>query len=75
MVEVIDIVSSQPLTDRLDLDLDLDIDSDSDLDLGIDKPYKSSKAQEIESSPRPSLDHRLSTPVETISSESTLSHL
>ncbi len=44
MVEVIDIASSQPLTNRLDLDLDLDIDSDSDLDLGIDKPYKSGKA-------------------------------
>ncbi len=71
MVEVIDIASSQLLTDKLDLD----INSDSDLDLGINVLYKSGKAQEIESSPRPSLDHRLSIPTETISSELTLSYL
>ena len=47
MIEVIDMASSQPLIDGLDLDLDSD--SDSDLDLGIDEfqpyePYKPGKA-------------------------------
>ena len=78
VVEVIDIASSQPLTDGLDLNLDLDIDSDSDLDLEEPQPYelhKSGKAREIESSSGSTLDHRLLTPAETASSDSTLSHL
>ena len=78
VIEVIDMASSQPLIDGLDLDLDSD--SDSDLDLGIDEfqpyePYKPGKAREIESSPSTSLDHRLPTPAETMSSDSTLSRL
>jgi hypothetical protein len=77
VVEVIDMASSQPLTDGLDIDLD----SDSDLDLDLDeltwshKPYSLSKAQVAQDdSSNDSPDHRLPTPAETISSDSTLSH-
>ncbi len=77
MVEVIDIASSQPLIDGLDLDLD--IDSDSDLDIEEPQPHEPQalgKAQEaFESSSDSSINHRLPTPAETISSDSTLSHL
>ncbi len=72
---MIDIVSSQPLTDRLKLD----IDSNSDLDIEEPQPHESQvlgKAQKaFKSTSNSSINHRLPTPDETISSNSTLSHL
>ena len=66
IVEVVDMASSQPLTDGLDLD----IDSDSDLDLDEPiEPLDSQGSQDKSSDNSP--DHRLPTPAETRSSIST----
>ena len=63
IVEVVDMASSQPLTDGLDLD----IDSDSDLDL--DEPIEQLDSQDSQDkSSDNSPDHRLPTPAETTAS-------
>ena len=67
IIEVVDMASSQPLFDRLDLDTD----TDSDLDQGSGNQYLSnqSKSREISKgveTPDDSLpDHRLPMPSET----------
>ncbi len=71
-MKVVDIVSSQSLTNRLDLDIDSD--SDKDLDLGEpQEPQGSSKADRVQESFVNSTDHGLPTLAKTSSSTSMLS--